>query len=292
MAVRKDRDGSSTENRLSDAPNRPKSPGPAPLRANVTWDAGFLETRRFEKRYSTDYLYLDPFGFAHTHYPTDSRWQLLDHPLTASEFLALPRLRGAFFTAGLSFDDSVACWNRSGDQAVLKLRKQDGVHVCSHIYDCDGREAVGRTFLQHIGERVLLYARFPAAGRWEFKLFAKARCDEVFREVGSFGFAADTCTDLGFPNTFGQYHGLDAALLEPLVHSLPPHEEVTLRIRVPRACDVQLIAPNDRWVRLNREMHEEGVWQCAFRASGAGPHRIMAKLDPSSSRYVGLVEYD
>jgi hypothetical protein len=258
---------------------------------DVTWDAGSVNNRCFEKRYSTDYLYLDPLAFAHTHYPTDSQWQLLENPLSPSDFLSLPRLRGAFFHAGLSFEDPVTCSNRSGDEAMFRLHKQDGVYVSAHISDDCGNRASGCTFVQNIGQRVLLYTRFPTAGRWEFTLFAKTPSDEAYHGVATLGFDADASTDRGFPDVFESYHEVGAALLKPLIRSLPTNDDVTLRICVPGVRDVQLVTPNGRWFELRRDLDDYDVWHCTFGARGAGPHRIVAKVDPTSSRYAALVEF-
>ena len=69
---------------------------------DACWDAGHLEGRSYHKQYGTCYLFAEPFGFLHTHFPADAKWQLLPRPLTAEEFAALSLLQGRFFEAGLA----------------------------------------------------------------------------------------------------------------------------------------------------------------------------------------------
>jgi len=66
---------------------------------DTTWDAGGLIGRKFQARYKTDYFFTDPAVFIYYHFPADSAYQLIEPPLSAEEFNALPFLDPQFFMA-------------------------------------------------------------------------------------------------------------------------------------------------------------------------------------------------
>jgi transglutaminase/protease-like cytokinesis protein 3 len=69
---------------------------------DATWNSGYLtEDYEFVKRFGTGYLFAPPTFFVATHFPDDSRWQLLAEPLDRGEFLRAPKLTPGFFLAGL-----------------------------------------------------------------------------------------------------------------------------------------------------------------------------------------------
>lgn len=257
-----------------------------------TWDAGHVKNKRFVPRYSTDYLYLDPQDFLHTHLPDDSRWQLLDEPLDTEAFLDLPPLKGGFFAHGLAFESSIARRNAIGDWMVLGVQRPAGVDVMAKLYNAQGVEHPERTFLQPDGPRVVLHARFPEAGRWSLKLFAKSSSETIYNDVGTLGFRADTATDLGFPRIFADYHRLGAVLSGPLIERLPRDRAVDFKVRVPGAHKVQLVSADERWFPLARDGSEEDLWTMKLHVKVRGPYRLMANVDKGSTRYVGLVAFD
>ncbi|MBK6697101.1 MAG: hypothetical protein IPG50_33675 [Myxococcales bacterium] len=69
---------------------------------DATWDAGGVNSDRFEKRYSTDYLFTPAETFSLTHYPDERAWQLAEPPIEREEFFRRPALRPNFFAEGLS----------------------------------------------------------------------------------------------------------------------------------------------------------------------------------------------
>jgi len=65
---------------------------------DTTWDAGYINNdRRFSIDYKTEFLFSDPLIFLHSHFPLNPENQLLDVPITAQEFIMLPRIREDFF---------------------------------------------------------------------------------------------------------------------------------------------------------------------------------------------------
>ena len=91
---------------------------------DVTWDAGHVEGRSYRKQYGTSYLFAEPRHFLYTHFPADTRWQLLDRPLSAEEFAALPLLEGRFFENGLRLSTTLRRLQPVGDRSSSRLRRR------------------------------------------------------------------------------------------------------------------------------------------------------------------------
>ena len=64
-----------------------------------TWGAGSLNGAKFRKGYDDYYLFVAPERLIFTHFPEDSKWQLLDPPVSRDEFDAWPHADRNFFKA-------------------------------------------------------------------------------------------------------------------------------------------------------------------------------------------------
>lgn len=69
---------------------------------DATWSAGGLDPSfRFQKDFSTDFLFAPPAFFAETHLPDEPDWQLLEPPLDRVAFLRSHGRTPAFFGSGI-----------------------------------------------------------------------------------------------------------------------------------------------------------------------------------------------
>jgi len=67
---------------------------------DAAWGAGYLKMQRFYKVYQEQYFLSPPTQMILTHFPSDPRWQLLQTPLTTSQFDALHPVDLRFFGVG------------------------------------------------------------------------------------------------------------------------------------------------------------------------------------------------
>jgi hypothetical protein len=141
---------------------------------DCTWGAGALNERgEYVPAFDPFYFFTPPEQFIYSHFPNDSRWQLLAEPLTREAFEALALLKPAFFTCGLGSDRLLEGHLREeGPEVVLPIRVPDGVSVKASVLR--GEEPVGDGYSEvHQGPsgrevRVLL----PAPGTYTVRLFA------------------------------------------------------------------------------------------------------------------------
>jgi hypothetical protein len=104
--VSKGRDGPRTEKNepVSHAWNAVKIEGRWQL-LDSTWGAGGLNGKEFKKRYNEYYFLTPSEQLVLTHFPTDSKWQLLDTLVSRQEFEKWRRINADIFGMGFKFTD-------------------------------------------------------------------------------------------------------------------------------------------------------------------------------------------
>jgi hypothetical protein len=150
---------------------------------DATWDSGFLQGSHFEKRYSTEYFLTPPRIFNVDHLPDDSRWQLLDKPLTRGEFLRQPALSPLFFANGLELlapDRSQVDVQSSLD---VSLKNPQGVFLLAS-YETRGNRAGRQPCHVDDGATPHVTCRFPTPGSYDVKLFTNRQSTGTFNFAG------------------------------------------------------------------------------------------------------------
>ena len=259
---------------------------------DVTWDAGSVDGDQFNKRYSTDFLFLEPEHFVHTHLPRDPSWQLLDPPVTEDEFVDLLPLKGGFFHHGLSFENPVNKLNQAEGWTLLKLRAPGWVDLSARLSRRDGRELPRRGFVQHRPGGADVHLRFPEEGEYVLKLFARMSGEARYGDVVTLGFVAEAGHPEGFPRVLREFVTRAAALEEPLVERLPRDRPVRLVIEVPDACAVKLHDGSGAWHPFTRAERGGDRFTLEYVAVGPGPFQVMVQDNEDPTRYWSMVEYD
>lgn len=161
---------------------------------DATWDAGFVGPVEggtelvFTRSYSADYLFTPPEVFLLKHFPTDSKWQLLDKPVSRGEFLRRPVLSPEFFAVGLKLisPDRSQVTAQGSLELVVERSNEDTWLLASVIADgartrCD----VART------SRFDIRCTFPAEGKYEVMLFYSPKQYSTYESVGSISVIND-----------------------------------------------------------------------------------------------------
>ncbi len=212
---------------------------------DVTWDAGHVEGQSFHKQYNTAYLFLEPWQFLYTHFPSDPHWQLLDPPRTAGQFAELPYLEGRFFEQGLRLVTPLAQIATGGPVGAVHHRDpgrpRDQRPGLAGPAGGQSGPLEQRTLVRREATRSNVLVTFPAAGRWCVQIFSKGR-----RESGPLSLAgrleleSSAGTPWLFPKTFTSAAGMDAYLESPLYVPLATGKPQEFRIRLRGAEQVHL----------------------------------------------------
>jgi transglutaminase-like putative cysteine protease len=255
-----------------------------------TWDAGHLDGRRFVAEYGTDYLFLEPRDFLHTHLPDDPTWQLLAHPVSRDEFDRLPYLRGNFFASGLALRTPVDRVTDAAGSAALELDAPEGTTVLATLRAPRGPALAERTFTQRDGPVTRVLARFPASGDYVLQLFALPAGETSGREVARLAFRNRGGSAEGFPKAFSTFHDRDCTLLSPLSSPLRAGDVVHFAIRVPDARSVRIHDAADRWTPLEPSAADGGVFEADVAVPG-GAFQILVDDGAGGQRYLSLLEF-
>jgi hypothetical protein len=259
---------------------------------DVTWDAGHVHERSFEKAYGTTYLFPEPQQFLYTHFPTDPQWQLLDPARTAQQFVGLPYLRGRFFEHGMRLATGLKRVTRVGESVQFALEVPDDVAVLAKLKSEDGAGLLRRTLLQREAGRCKVLVTFPTAGRWSVYVHSKRRGEPgELLLAASLEFEATSGTARTFPKTFGSYDSMDGCLYSPLYVPLPAGRPLAFKIRVRGTEEVSLAIGDEPWLPLARDPADEDVYRRTAPVPAGAPVRLTAKKAGGGNSHWTLVDF-
>jgi hypothetical protein len=218
---------------------------------DATWGAGYLGSGGYVRWFDDHYFMTPPSQFIFDHLPDDERWQLLDRPISKEEYERLVYVESDFFNLGLELGQRNGSIDAGGEVNLSVYAPDDVVMMAALESDSGALE--GMTFCQRDGERYDIRARFPEAGRYTLKAFAKRKDDPGnYNSVLQYVINASSGDDRGFPATFGRFNEVGAYLFSPLDGSLKAGESYHFKIRVPRASEVAVVCGSE-WSRLEAE---------------------------------------
>ncbi|KAI8782867.1 hillarin [Biomphalaria glabrata] len=125
------------------------------------------------------YFMTDPEDHIYQHYPDDPAWQLLEVPITMSEFLDLPIVKSPFFNAGLKFATHYDCKQHTQKgEVTLQLKIPKLLSFDYTLVPRDKRMASqnsmdGRVLLRIIGHKAMFTVAPPKRGRYYFTIYVK-----------------------------------------------------------------------------------------------------------------------
>jgi len=217
-----------------------------------TWGAGYVSgDGKYVRSFDDHYFMTPPSEFIFDHLPEDSRWQLLDEPVSKAEYEGLVDLEADFFNLGLELGQRNGTLSADGQINVSIFAPQD-VLMTAELEKADGRAAGEElTFCQREAERYDIYAQFPAAGSYILKAYAKRKNDPgMYRGVLEYRISAASGGGSGFPLAYGKFSETGAYLYSPMEGQLRAGSSYLFRIRVPGAGNVSVVS-GEEWTGLS-----------------------------------------
>jgi len=86
---------------------------------DVTWAAGYVDKRKFYRKFDEYYFLTPPEEFIWRHYPVDSRWFLFDNPMSKREFERNPIKVKFYFYLGI--EEKKKCMGVVGNRLSYKF---------------------------------------------------------------------------------------------------------------------------------------------------------------------------
>ncbi len=223
---------------------------------DCTWGAGYIDdNKKYVHKFDDYYFMTPPSEFIYGHFPEDSRWQLLEHPLSKSEFEKQAFLKPEFFKYGLKLDDRLEGTIRADNGVNISIFAPEDVLLMA------GLESIGKkisaklgdsVFAERNGNRYDIYAQFPEIGKYILRAYVKQK-DEPGEYHGAVEYLIDaTAADdesAGFPMTYGKFTEDGAYLYSPMEGRLKSGTPYQFKIRVPNAKNVTVVC-GDEWTYL------------------------------------------
>ncbi len=266
---------------------------------DVTWAAGKVDARAHFKKSYDDFWYLtSPEKFVYTHFPKDSKWQMLSDPWDNARFDATPRYSGEFFQFGMKPPDDLREPVTVRPDTVFNFRAPEDVVAISDLKDSKGQALEGRTFCQSPRGNLEVRVRCPQPGSYRLVLFGRKReaawqgnlkSPQTYQGLVEIEVRAQAGVSKPFPKTFGSFQRGGAELLAPFDGRLPAKSRQRFRLRVPGAQEVAFFGGKDFLGKLQAKGSlYEGALTCPARGI---PLQVCARY-PQEARYWGLVEYE
>jgi len=257
---------------------------------DATWGAGYLdEHRQFVRHFQEYYFLTAPESFVFDHLPQDAQWQLLDRPVSASEYADLVYLRPMFFVAGLRVESHPRARIAVAERAQVTLGVTRPVQIAAAVVEAaSDRPLEGNlTFVQVSGADARIDAVFPRPGDYVLRVFAKP-----LGEQGPLGWVLDYrvqvaqgAGDAAFPLAYESFGSRGVTLLEPRSGVLQAGRIYRFRLRAPGALDVA-VEVGGQWTHLVASGDE---FAGAVRVP-AGAIVVYARYEPEGG-FTGLLRY-
>jgi hypothetical protein len=90
---------------------------------DATWGAGYLSEKGFVKEFNEFFFLAPPDKLIWTHLPEDAKWQLLDMPITLSQFEQRPRATFQLWDLGITPEAIRAQVVKDRDKGLVKAGK-------------------------------------------------------------------------------------------------------------------------------------------------------------------------
>ena len=255
-----------------------------------TWGAGYLnDQQEFVHRFQEHYFLTDPEDFIFDHLPVESEWQLLERPVSGTEYADLVYLRPAFFLYGLGVRSHQRVKINTDDRVTVTLGAPNDVMLTAQLLDAASGRRLDKslTFVQVVDGEARIDAAFPRPGEYVLRLFARRKTEE-----GRLRWALDyrvtassAAADAGFPTAYRTFVQSGAVLYEPMEGTLSAGKRYHFKIKAPGALEAAIVI-DGRWTHLQAR---GDVFEGDVHAS-AGDLIVYAKYERDAN-FTGLLKY-
>ena len=198
---------------------------------DCTWDSGYMTGKTSVQYYSTDWLFLKPEHFAYSHLPSNSKYQLIQPPLSLAEFSAQPDFRPKLFELTGDSMISVKKLNEVQDFYEIEYRVKEGSRLTFNISRDTGAALNNRTLTEKDGGVTETRMNFPEAGTYSVQIFYFKDGAKQGRSCGQFLVKAAAGNDVQYP-TFYPVSAKNTLIVEPKQSPLKAGETVRFEVHV------------------------------------------------------------
>lgn len=211
---------------------------------DCTWDSGHMEGKISKQDYNTDWLFLKPEHCIYTHYPSNSKHQLLPQIISATEFSELPDLRPKFFNA----TENATSFN--------KLNKADGIYLFSYnaqknyelsfqLINADTNSQIeNASFIKKNDDKNEALFSFPKAGTYSIRMFYRKNSDKMGHSCGEFLVNSSSASSIEYPTTYSS-SAKNLEIISPIEMPLKKGQTYRFSVKVENKKFVAVICGKD-----------------------------------------------
>ena len=179
--------------------------------------------------YTTDWLFLKPEHFIYSHFPDDSKNQLIQTPLSNASFTSLPDFRPKLFevTQNSFFPSSKINSVKSSIDIEYKLKQEYTLSFSSQVLG--GAPIKNRIITEKQETITKTTIQFPSAGRYIITVFYGKEGSNQGQSCGQFIVDAAESSIIQYPTIY-PVKSNSAQLLSPKISPLVAGETVTFEV--------------------------------------------------------------
>jgi hypothetical protein len=138
-----------------------------------TWGAGHIYEQRFVREFDEAYFLTPPDQFIFNHLPEDSKWQLLNKPLTQHDFSALPYVNQNFFKYGLNLGNNNQSIINAKDSLSMTFPVPKDTYLMAGLSLGNTKLAKSFATAQRVGNQYQINATLPYPCTSVLSIFAR-----------------------------------------------------------------------------------------------------------------------
>ena len=257
-----------------------------------TWGAGYLnDSKKFIFRFTDYFFCTPPEEFIISHFPPEEKWQLLEKPVTLSEFEIMANPEPDYFTNNLNLLNHKTGVINVETETMIAVRADEKTGLMAKLTK-DGKDCSDQIFYQYIVDQYQINLLFHTPGKYELQVFAKQKdIDGPYPRVLQFvlNVSQADSESTGFPTVSPVFVDYQCALLNPLERRIPLKTKADFDLIVPQAESVALIYQGE-WIFFYKK---KGVFYYRnFYSREEGSVRILAKFPDKGDQYWELLEFE
>jgi len=255
---------------------------------DCTWDSGFMDGRTARQEYTTDWLFLKPEQFLYTHYPENTKQQLLLSPLTALQFSALPFLKPKFFDLADNLSIDLKKINQVDNKFSFNYKTKDGYSLSFRVNEIkSGRQIQNSNFVQNDGSKEIAYFSFPTAGQYSVNIFWWKTGASQGKGCGEFVVETLSPSPVQYPTTYLS-SAKNLQLISPIEMPLEHGKTYSFRIKVDNKNIVAIIYGRT-FIQLTKD--SDGIFTTEFEIPSNINNLSIGIANSERGQYENILQY-
>ena len=255
---------------------------------DCTWDSGHMEGKISKQDYNTDWLFLKPEHCIYSHFPSNSKYQLLAQTISANEFSDLPDLRPKFFSATENADTFKKNNSIENSFSFSYSAKKD-YDLSFRVTDLERNSEVSNSsFIKRSADKNEALFSFPNAGTYSIRMFYRKNSEKTGHSCGEFLVKANSASSVRYPTTYSS-SAKNLQIISPIEMPLKKGQTYTFSVYVENKKFVAVICGKE-FIQLEND--GKGL----FTGEITIPSNIKeVKLSVSNSQkgsYEGIANYE